>query len=235
MTAIRKIADQHKLFVVEDNAQAIGSAGQGFKVAQLSDATCTSFIIQKNLGCFGDGGAVVTNNPEVDRIVRKLRNHGSDKRSCHSYGFNSRLDDLQAGVLSAKLKHIDEWNDLRRKWSARYTAGLKGAKNLTLPVEKPGYRHIFHLYVVHTKTAAQRDPFLKFLNDAGIDAKCHYPIAIHQQEGYPWGKQARIAGPIPNSERNAACCISLPIFPELTAEEVDYVVQKTLEWDKAQA
>jgi dTDP-4-amino-4,6-dideoxygalactose transaminase len=234
MKAIRKIADKHKLFVVEDNAQAIGAAGDGFRIAELSDATCTSFIIQKNLGTFGDGGAVVTNNPEVDRIVRKLRNHGSDKRSCHSYGFNSRLDDLHAGVLSAKLKHIDEWNDMRRKWSARYTAGLKGAKNFTLPTELPGYRHIFHLYVIETKQAAHRDQLLDFLNKNGVDAKCHYPIAIHQQEGYPWGKQARIVGSIANSERNAACCVTLPIFPELTAEEVDYTIAKTLEWDSQQ-
>ena len=114
MPAIRKIAEKHKLFVIEDNAQGIAARGDTFKIGELSDAACTSFIIQKNLGSFGDGGAVVTNNAEVDRLVRKLRNHGSDKRSCHSYGFNSRLDDLQAGVLSAKLKHIDEWSDQRR-------------------------------------------------------------------------------------------------------------------------
>jgi dTDP-4-amino-4,6-dideoxygalactose transaminase len=234
MKAIRKIADKHKLFVIEDNAQAIGASGKGFRIGELSDAATTSFIIQKNLGTFGDGGALVTNNSEIDRIVRKLRNHGSDKRSCHSYGFNSRLDDLHAGVVSAKLKHIDAWNDLRRKWAARYTAGLAGAKQFTLPSEKPGYRHIFHLYVIETRKPAQRDVLLKHLNDNGVDAKCHYPIAIHQQEGYPWGKAARIAGPIPNSERNAACCISLPMFPELRADEVDYVIAKVLEWDKAQ-
>jgi dTDP-4-amino-4,6-dideoxygalactose transaminase len=114
MAALRKIADKHKLLVIEDNAQAIGAAGKGFKIGELSDAVCTSFIIQKNLGCFGDGGAVVTNHEKVDREVRRMRNHGSEKRSCHSYGFNSRLDDLHAAVLSAKLKHIDEWNDNRR-------------------------------------------------------------------------------------------------------------------------
>jgi dTDP-4-amino-4,6-dideoxygalactose transaminase len=231
MKAIRRIADKHKLFVIEDNAQAIGAAGPDFKIAELSDAATTSFIIQKNLGTFGDAGAVVTNNSEIDRIVRKLRNHGSDKRSCHSYGFNSRLDDLHAGILSAKLKHIDAGNDLRRKWAARYTAGLAGAKSFTLPNETPGYRHVFHLYVIETKQAAHRDPFLAFLNENGVDAKCHYPIAIHQQEGYPWGKEARIAGPIPNSERNAATCVSLPMFPELMAEEVDYTIAKCLEWD----
>ena len=234
MPAIKKIADQHKLHVIEDNAQAFGASGSGFKIGHLSDATATSFIIQKNLGCFGDGGAVVTNNPQIDECVRKLRNHGSNARNVHSFGFNSRLDDLQAGVLSAKLKCIDAWNDLRRQWSARYTAGLKGARNFDLPVELPGYRHIFHLYIIETKQAEQRDAMLKFLNDAGIDAKTHYSIAIHQQAGYPWGKGARVVGSLVNAEHNAACCISLPVYPELTAEEADFVIAKVKEWDKAQ-
>jgi len=150
MKAIRKIADKHKLFVIEDNAQATGAKGDGFKIGELSDAVCTSFIIQKNLGTFGDGGAVVTNNDLIDRVVRRLRNHGSEKRSCHSFGFNSRLDDLHAGVLSAKLKHIDEWSDLRRKWSARYSACLKDARNITLLFVTPGYRLLYHLYVYET-------------------------------------------------------------------------------------
>ncbi len=235
MKAIHQIADRRHLLVVEDNAQAVGAHGDGFKIGELSDAVCTSFIIQKNLGTFGDGGAVITNNEKVDRAIRKLRNHGSEKRSCHSMGYNSRLDDLHAGILSAKLKKIDEWNDLRRQWAARYTAGLAGARHLTLPYEVPGYRHVFHLYVIETKLPEQRDPLLEFLNRSGIDAKCHYPIAIHQQAGYPWGKPARIATPLPNSERNAACCISLPMFPELTAEEADYTIAKLLAWDRAQA
>jgi len=232
MKAIRAIADHHKLFVIEDNAQGIGARGAGFRVGELSDAVCTSFIIQKNLGCFGDGGAVVTNHEKVDRVVRKLRNHGSDKRSCHSPGYNSRLDDLQAAVLSAKLKHIDEWNALRRKWAVRYCAGLKDASAITLPYETPGSYHVYHLYVIETKKPQHRDALLDFLNQNGVDAKCHYPIAIHQQEGYPWDKSARIAAPVVNSERNAACCVSLPMFPELTADEVDYVIAKTLEWDR---
>lgn len=233
MEAIRQIADKHKLFVIEDNAQAIGARGDGFKVGELSDAVCASFIIQKNLGTFGDGGATVTNNEQIDREIRRLRNHGSAKRSVHSYGFNSRLDDLHAGILSAKLKHIDEWNDLRRQWAARYTAALKDAKAITLPYEVSGFRHVYHLYVIETKKAEHRDQLLEFLTDNGIDAKCHYPIAIHQQEGYPWGKGARIVGPLTNSERNAACCISLPMYPELTEEEVDYVAAKVLQWEKS--
>jgi len=234
MQAIHRIADKHKLFVVEDNAQGIGAQGDGFKVGELSDAATTSFIIQKNLGTFGDGGALVTNKADIDARVRKLRNHGSNVRNVHSYGFNSRLDDLHAGVLSAKLKHIDAWNDLRRKWAARYSSGIKGCGNLDLPVELIGYRHVFHLFVVETKQPGQRESLLKFLNDAGIDAKTHYSIAIHRQAGYPWDKGARIAGPLTHAEHNAACCISLPMFPELTTEEVDYVIAKVQEWDKAQ-
>ena len=234
MPAIKKIADKHKLKVIEDNAQGIGAAGKGFKIAELSHATTTSFIIQKNLGTFGDGGALVTNDPAMDATVRRLRNHGSTARNVHSYGFNSRLDDLHAGVLSAKLKHIDAWNDNRRTWAARYTAGLTGAKNFTLPVELPGYRHVFHLYVIETKKPAQRDQLVDFLVKNNVDAKTHYSIAIHKQAGYPWGKGARIAGPVDNAERNAATCVSLPMFPELKADEVDYVIAKVKEWDQAQ-
>src|SRR5215510_6653014 len=232
MKAIAKIAKKHKLHVIEDNAQAIGASGDGFKIAELSDAAATSFIIQKNLGTFGDSGALVTNNESIDSTIRKLRNHGSNARNVHSYGFNSRLDDIHAGILSAKLKHIDEYNDQRRKWAARYSAGLKGCKTIDLPTELPGYRHVFHLYVIETKKAEWRDQLVEYLVKNNIDAKTHYSIAIHQQADYPWGKQARIAGSVQNAERNSATCISLPMFPELTAEEVDYVIAKAKEWDK---
>jgi dTDP-4-amino-4,6-dideoxygalactose transaminase len=234
MPAIKKIADAHKLRVIEDNAQAIDAAGDTFRIAELSDATSVSFIIQKNLGTFGDGGALLTNDAAIDATVRKLRNHGSAKRNIHSFGFNSRLDDIHAGVLSAKLKHIHAWNDERILWADRYTTGLRGAVNITLPHARRGYRHVFHLYVVETKQPAQRDELVEFLVKQGIDAKTHYSIPIHKQEGYPWGKGARIVGSIEHAERNAATCVSLPMYPELTATEVDYVVARVLEWDKAQ-
>ena len=233
MPAIRKIADKHKLRVIEDNAQAIDAAGDGFRIGELSDATSISFIIQKNLGTFGDGGALVTNDADVDATVRKLRNHGSAKRNVHSFGFNSRLDDLHAGVLSAKLKHIHAWNDRRIHWAARYTAGLAGATHIELPHARPNYRHVFHLYVVETRNPGHRHQLLDFLVQNGVDAKTHYSIAIHKQDGYPWGKDARVVGSVANAERNAASCVSLPMYPELTAAEVDYVVAKVLEWDRS--
>jgi len=235
LPAIKAIADKHKLKIIEDNAQAIGARGASFRIGELSDAATTSFIIQKNLGTFGDGGGLVTNNPQIDATVRKLRNHGSNQRNVHSYGFNSRLDDLHAGILSAKLKHIDQCNDLRRQWAARYTAGLKDCQTFTLPVELPGYRHIYHLYVIETKQPEWREQLLGHLVKNGIDAKTHYSIAIHQQPGYPWGKGARIVGSVANAERNAATCISLPMFPELTAEEVDYVIATVKAWDQQTA
>jgi dTDP-4-amino-4,6-dideoxygalactose transaminase len=231
MVAIKKIADKHHLKIIEDNAQAIGASGPNFKIGQLSDAATTSFIIQKNLGTFGDSGALVTNDPKIDAAVRRLRNHGSTARNVHSYGFNSRLDDIHAGIISAKLKHIDEYNDARRKWATRYTAGLKDCKTFDLPVELPGYRHIFHLYVIETKKTEWRDQLVDFLVKNGIDAKTHYSIAIHKQAGYPWGKQARVVGSVAYAEANAACCVSLPMFPELRADEVDYVIAKVKEWD----
>jgi len=235
MIAIKKIADKHRLHIIEDNAQAIGARGKGFAIGELSDAATISFIIQKNLGTFGDGGAIITNNPDLDAAVRRLRNHGSTARNVHSYGFNSRLDDLHAGVLSAKLKPIDAWNDLRRKWAQRYTAGFEDCRTFDLPLELPGYRHVFHLYVIETKKPELRDPLVDYLLKSGIDAKTHYSIAIHQQKGYPWGKGARLVGPVPNAEANAGCCISLPMFPELTAREVDYVIAKVKAWDQAHA
>jgi dTDP-4-amino-4,6-dideoxygalactose transaminase len=230
MKAISDIARKRKLWVVEDNAQAIDGHGPGWKQGQLSDAVCTSFIIQKNLGTPGDGGAVVTDRDDIDAVVRKLRNHGSTVRSVHTFGFNSRLDDIHAGILSVKLKHITRWTDRRREIAARYTKGLQGT-SFRLPVEPAGYRHVFHLYVIEHP---RRDELEKFLLEAGVDVKLHYPIAIHKQEGYPWGKPADLRPNVPNCERNAAQCVSLPMFPELTDGEVDYTIEQCLEWDRLQ-
>lgn len=228
MDKIAEIARKHNLFVIEDCAQAIDGAGAGFKIGELSDAVCTSFIIQKNLGTFGDSGAIITNRDDITHAALRMRNHGSPARSRHSMGYNSRLDDIHAAILGVKLRYITQWTDRRRQIAAMYDQALADT-GLKLPYQIPGYRHVYHLYVVETQNGG-RDDLLKFLNDAGIDAKCHYPIAIHQQEGYPWGKEARIVGSVANSEWNAANCVSLPMFPELTQDEIDYTISKVREW-----
>jgi len=236
MPEVAKIAKKHNLLVVEDCAQALGARGDTFAIGELSDAVCASFIIQKNLGCFGDGGAVLTNHAEVALEIRRLRNHGSLKRSCHSIGYNSRLDELHAAILSVKLKHLDQWSDRRRTIAQHYDEALTGT-SLTLPSAVPGYRHVYHLYVVETE---ERDGLQAFLDSRGITALTHYPIAIHQQQGYPWGRPARISGSLEHSERSAARVLSLPMYPELTQEEVLTVIEAIRAWEltrkgKAQA
>lgn len=227
MRAISEIAKRHNLFVIEDNAQAIDAAGPDFAIGELSDAVCTSFITQKNLGTFGDSGAIITNRDDIVPTIKALRNHGSYKRSHHSMGYNSRLDDIHAAILSVKLKKITEWSDRRREIADMYTEGLKET-SLQLPTAKPGYRHVFHLYVIETP---KRDAMLKYLNDAGVDAKTHYPIAIHMQEGYPWGKDADLNVSFPITEKSASSVISLPMFPELRQEEIDYVIDVCRAWE----
>jgi len=229
MRALAKIAKAHDLYVIEDCAQALGARGDDFEFGGLSNAVCTSFIIQKNLGCFGDGGAVITNDSGLATEIRKLRNHGSLERSHHSMGYNSRLDEIHAAVLSVKLKHLDEWSDLRRERAKQYDSGLAGT-SLKLPTVRPGFRHVFHLYVVETE---DRDQLQAYLKSKGIIAQTHYPIAIHQQEGYPWGRSARISGSLEHTERSAARVLSLPMFPELTVEEVDAVIEAIQSWEKS--
>jgi dTDP-4-amino-4,6-dideoxygalactose transaminase len=228
MRAVAKIAKAHNLFVIEDCAQALGARGDDFAIGELSDVVATSFIIQKNLGCFGDGGAVITNNEALATQVRKLRNHGSLKRSCHSIGYNSRLDELHAAMLSVKLKQLDKWNDLRRSHAQQFDVGLAGT-SLKLPYTLPGYRHVFHLYVIETD---DRDGLQAYLDSQGITALTHYPIAIHQQEGFPWGRPARISGSLRHTERSAARVLSLPMYPELTQEEVQAAIDAIRAWEK---
>jgi dTDP-4-amino-4,6-dideoxygalactose transaminase len=226
MPAIAQIARAHNLRLIEDCAQAIGAAGNGFAIGELSDAVCTSFIIQKNLGCFGDGGAVLTNQQDLATSIRKLRNHGSLKRSFHSIGYNSRLDELHAAILRVKLKQVDSWSSLRQDRAREYDKSLAGLP-LSLPYIPPGYRHVYHVYVIECD---DRDGLQNYLSSRGITALTHYPIAIHQQEGFPWGRDAKIVGSLTHTERSAARVLSLPLYPEITPEEVAYVGQATQQW-----
>jgi dTDP-4-amino-4,6-dideoxygalactose transaminase len=225
MSEVSKTAKKHGLFVVEDCAQAIGARGDNFAIGELSDAVCLSFIIQKNLGCFGDGGAVATNDAKVAGEIRKLRNHGSLKRSYHSVGYNSRLDEIHAAVLRVKLKRVNEWSARRREIAKLYDQAFAGS-SFALPFTPAGYEHVYHLYVVETD---DRDGLQAYLDTQGITALTHYPIAIHQQEGFPWGRAARI-GALPVSEKSAATVLSLPMYPELMDQEVGRVIDEVLKW-----
>lgn len=228
MPAIAEIAKKHSLFVVEDCAQALGAAGDTFKIGELSDAVCTSFITAKNLGTFGDAGAVITNRDDIVLPITKLRNHGSNKRSVHSVGWNSRLDEIHAAILSVKLKHIDAFNDARIARAKDYDEFLAGS-GIALPYAIPGYRHVYHLYVIETP---DRDDLQAFLDSRGITALTNYPIAIHEQEGFPFG--AGDPNPVlPETEKNSAQCLSLPIYPELTRDEARYVADAVLAWEQS--
>lgn len=227
MPAIRAIADKHKLFVIEDSAQAFGAEGDTWKLGELSDAVCTSFITAKNLGCFGDGGGVITNRTDIVEPIMRMRNHGSIARSVHRVGWNSRLDEIHAATLSVKINYIDQWNDARIGFARQYTELMNGCK-MVLPYVTPNYRHIFHLYVVECEN---RDGLQAYLKDKGIIALTNYPIAIHQQEGFPFG--AGDPNPsLPNTEWHAERVLSLPMHPELTSDEVKFVADSCLEWEK---
>lgn len=228
MREVAAIARKHRLLVIEDNAQAFGSRGDGFTPGELSDAMCTSFTAQKSLGCYGDGGAILTHAPGVARRLRELRNHGSLSRGAYSMGYNSRLDEIQAAVLSVKLPHLDTWNDQRRALAGVYNQGLAGV-SLRLPSELPGFRHVYQFYVVETD---HRDGLQAFLNLRGIETLVHHPLAIHQHEGYPWGQSARIGSVLTHTERSVTRVLSLPIYPELTNDEVNYVIESVCEWNK---
>ncbi len=212
---IFEIAARHNLVVIEDAAQAHGSLYKGKKVGALGRAGCFSFYPGKNLGAYGEGGAIVTNDADVARRVRLLRDHGSERKYHHEIiGYNFRLEGIQAAVLDVKLKHLDGWNDLRRRHAARYTKLLADAE-LALPHEMPYARHVYHLYVVQTN---ERDALQKILTEAGIGIGIHYPVPIHLQPAYRL--LGHKAGDFPETERQAARVLSLPMFPELTEAQI---------------
>jgi len=223
---IFEIAARHtNLSVIEDAAQAHGTLYKGRRVGALGRANCFSFYPGKNLGAYGEGGAVVTNDAEVARRVRLLREHGSEQKYRHEIiGYNFRLEGIQGAVLNVKLKYLDGWNDLRRAHAARYHELLADANNggnsLRLPQELPYARHIYHLYVVQTEA---RDALQKHLNAADIQTGIHYPVPVHLQPAY--SSLGHRQGDFPEAERQAARVLSLPMFPELTDEQIARVAE----------
>lgn len=231
MDLILALAAKHGLRVIEDAAQALGAAYKGKKIGALGAAGCFSFFPTKNLGAFGDGGMVVTNDPEIAARVRLLRVHGAKpKYHHHVLGVNSRLDELQAAVLRVKLPHLDGWNERRREIAARYGHLLQPVADavgddLRLPTAPAYAYHVYHQYTLQTP---RRDELRAFLQAHGVGTAVYYPLPLHLQPVFaPLGYRE---GDLPAAEAAAREVLSLPMFPELTDAEVQYVAATVTEF-----
>ena len=223
MEALADIAGD-RVVLIEDAAQAQGARRNGKGAGSFGLVAGTSFYPGKNLGAYGDAGAVLTNDGEIAGRVRALRNYGSEVKYHHpETGFNSRLDTLQAVVLSAKLKRLEAWNEARRRAADRYEALLAGAERVELPATLEGNDHVWHLYVVRVP---QRDEVLRRLNEAGVGAGIHYPVPIHLQGAF--SGFGGTEGAFPVAERAAQEILSLPMHPHLSEAQQEYVVETLL-------
>ena len=221
MGEIMAIAKRHNLFIIEDNAQSQGAAFEGGITGSFGDINATSFYPGKNLGALGDGGAVTTNDAELAKKLRTLRNYGSQQKYNNAViGYNSRLDELQAAVLSVKLPRLMEWTGQRQEVAARYNEQLAGIPDLQLPVVAAGASHVYHLYVVRTSC---RDALQQYLTEQGIGTLIHYPIPPHLQQAYHFMNFK--VGDFPIAEELATTCLSLPMWPGMTVEYVAQVSQ----------
>lgn len=218
------LARRRNLAVIEDACQAHGALYKGRKAGTLGTAGCFSFYPSKNLGCCGEGGAIVTNDPDVAKRVRMLRDHGSGRKYEHDFpGYNFRLEGLQGGILSVKLPHLDAWNGRRRALAEHYNCLLAGS-GLTVPTEMPYARHVYHLYVIQSD---DRDTLRQQLAQRGIQSGLHYPVPLHLQVAYR--SLGYSPGDFPVCERLAGRVLSLPMYPELSLEAVEYVAAALLE------
>jgi dTDP-4-amino-4,6-dideoxygalactose transaminase len=230
MDAIMALARRHQIPVVEDAAQAHAATWRGVRAGALGDAACFSFYPGKNLGAYGDAGAVTTLDAELAAQVRLLRNHGRRSKYLHEVkGFGERLDTLQAAILSAKLAYLDAWTAARRRLVARYSQ-LLGDTDLVLPFVAPESDPAWHLYVVRTP---QRDALLDYLQQHGVGAGVHYPVPLHLQPAY--ADLGYVRGALPVSEEVADTCLSLPLYPEMTEAQQDRVVAVIQEFVGAHA
>jgi len=218
MDEITKIAKKHDLFVIEDACQSHGAEYRGRKTGSLGNVAAFSFYPAKNLGCFGDGGAIVTDDDRIAEKIRMLRDYGQKEKYQHMFiAYNRRLDTIQAAVLGVKLKYLEKWNQRRREVARLYNEGLKNIDVVT-PVERDYNKHVYHLYVIRTK---ERDRLKEFLQAKGISTGIHYLIPIHLQPAFKHLGYEK--GDFPVTEGYSKEILSLPIFPELKKEEVEYI------------
>jgi dTDP-4-amino-4,6-dideoxygalactose transaminase len=220
MDAILEIAAKHSLAVVEDACQAHGALYKGRKAGSLGIIGCFSFYPGKNLGAFGDAGAVVTSDGQLAQTIRMLREHGQSRKYYHDMeGYTGRLDAIQAAVLRIKLKRLTDWNLARRNHAALYTKLLAGIPGVTVVQEADFAQSVFHLYVILVDA---RDGLQKYLGEKGVGTGLHYPLPLHLQKAY--AHMGFKKGDFPLSERTAERLLSLPMYAELKREQIEYVV-----------
>lgn len=229
MDAILQTAGERDVPVIEDACQAIGSSYNGRRAGSLGRIGCFSFFPTKNLGGCGDGGMIVTDDRVAAERSRMLRVHGSSRRYVHeTVGINSRLDEIQAAILSVKLTHVEEWNKQRREHAAYYDGALEELDGIIVPHTRRNNMHTYHQYVIR---AARRDDLMRFLRENGVECEVYYPIPLHLQECFAFlgGKR----GDYPEAERAAGEVLALPVYPELGAPEREYVVRRIREFARS--
>jgi dTDP-4-amino-4,6-dideoxygalactose transaminase len=240
MEAIMEVASKHNLFVVEDNAQAIGadytfSDGTVKKAGTIGHIGSTSFFPSKNLGCYGDGGAIFTNDDELAAKIRMISNHGQSKKYYHSIiGVNSRLDSLQAAILTVKLKYLDEYCAARQRVAKKYDEAFAGIKGLQIPLREKNSTHVFHQYTLRVEDN-RRDDLQKRLAEKGVPSMIYYPLPAYKQEAFKEFVAPDFVLPI--TERLCASVLSLPIHTEMDEQTQDYIIKSVKEFftEKAQA
>ncbi|KIQ19183.1 Pleiotropic regulatory protein [Flavobacterium sp. MEB061] len=236
MDAIMEIAAEHNLYVIEDNAQAIGAdyvskTGEKTKVGVIGHVAATSFFPSKNLGCYGDGGAIFTNDDKLAHVIRGIVNHGMYERYHHDVvGVNSRLDSIQAGVLNAKLPLLDEYNKARRRAATKYNAAFAGHKNIITPeFDANENDHVFHQYVLRI-IDADRNALMQHLLDKGIPCAIYYPIPLHSQKAYVDVRYKEEQFPVTNQLVKEV--IALPMHTELDDEQIKFITDSVIEFLK---
>jgi len=233
MEEIMRIAEKHNLYVIEDTAQAIGaeytfSDGTKKKLGTIGTIGCTSFFPSKNLGGYGDGGALYTNDDKLAEKIRQIANHGSKVKYFHDeIGVNSRLDSVQAAILNVKLKYLDDYISARQKAAEFYDQAFKNNEKIQIPVRNPKSSHVFHQYTIKV-TGAKRDGLKEFLNKNDIPAMIYYPYPLHLQEAYKY--LAYKENDFPVTEKLSKLVLSLPMHTELDDEQLKYITEKVLEY-----
>ncbi len=233
MDKIMEIAKNHKLFVIEDTAQAIGADftsknGEIFKAGCIGDIGCTSFFPSKNLGCYGDGGAIYTNNDELVQKLKMIANHGQAKKYYHEVvGCNSRLDTIQAAVLDVKLKYLDNYCEARQNAAGYYTFNLSEVEEIETPVISDFTTHVFHQYTLKIKNG-KRDELKAFLEKNGIPAMIYYPVPLNEQNAFK--NICKVIGNMENTKILCESVLSLPIHTEMTTEIQDFIIGKIKEF-----